>query len=84
MKIQTIEDFARPQDVAALRGVLSRLVTRYPESDEILDLIKTEYRTGRPLPAVEKAVTARIETGEALPHTLAKAQRNHLRKIRCI
>jgi hypothetical protein len=27
---------------------------------------------------------ARIETGEALPHTLAKAQRDHLRKIRGI
>jgi hypothetical protein len=82
MKIQTIEDFARPQDLAALRGVMSRLVTRFPENGEILDLIKSEYRAGRPLPAVEKAVVARIETGEALPHTLAKAQRDHLRKIR--
>jgi hypothetical protein len=82
MKIQAIEDFARPQDVAALRGVMSRLVTRFPENGEILDIIKSEYRAGRPLPAVEKAVAARIETGEALPHTLAKAQRDHLRKIR--
>jgi hypothetical protein len=61
---------------------MSRLVTRFPENGEILDLIKSEYRAGRPLPAVEKAVAARIETGEALPHTLAKAQRDHLRKIR--
>jgi hypothetical protein len=82
MKIQTIEDFARPQDIAALRGVMSRLVTRFPENGEILDLIKAEYRAGRALPAVEKAVAARIETGEALPHTLAKAQRDHLRKTR--
>jgi hypothetical protein len=82
MKIQTIEDFARPQDLAALRGVMSRLVTRFPENGEILDLIKAEYRAGRPLPAVEEAVAARIKTGEALPHTLAKAQRGHLRKIR--
>ena len=82
MKIQTIEDFARPQDLAALRGVMSRLVTRFPENGEILDLIKAEYRAGRPLPAVERAVAARIETGEALPHTLAKAQRDHLRKTR--
>jgi hypothetical protein len=82
MKIQTLEDFARPQDLAALRGVVSRLVIRFPENGEILDLIKAEYRAGRPLPAIEKAVAARIETGEALPHTLAKAQRDHLRKIR--
>jgi hypothetical protein len=82
MKIQTVEDFARPQDLAALRGVMSRLVTRFPENGEILDLIKSEYRAGRPLPAVEKAVAARIETGQALPHTLAKAQRDHLQKIR--
>jgi len=82
MKIQAIEDFARPQDLAALRGVMSRLVTRFPENGEILDLFKLEYRAGRPLPAVEKAVAARIETGEALPHTLARAQRDHLRKIR--
>ena len=81
-KIQTIEDFARPQDIAALRGVMSRLVTRFPENGEILDLIKAEYRAGRALPAVEKAVAARIETGDALPHTLAKAQRDHLRKTR--
>jgi hypothetical protein len=39
IKIQTIEDFARPQDVAALRGVMSRLVTRFPENGELLDLI---------------------------------------------
>ena len=82
MKIQAIEDFARPQDLAALRGVMARLVTRFPENGEILDLIKVEYRAGRPLPDVEKAVTVRIETGEGLPHTLAKAQRDHLRKIR--
>jgi predicted ATPase len=82
MKIQTIEDFARPQDLAALRGVTSRLVTRFPENGEILDLIKAEYRAGRPLPDIERAVAARIETGEALPLMLAKAQRNHLRKIR--
>jgi len=82
MKIQRIEDFARPQDLAALRGVMSRLVTRFPENDEILDFIKVEYRAGRPLPDVAKAVAARIETGEGLPHTLAKAQRDHLRKIR--
>jgi hypothetical protein len=82
MKIQTIEDFARPQDLAALRGVMSRLVTRFPENDEILDFIKVEYRAGRPLPDVAKAVAARIETGEGLPHTLANAQRDHLRKIR--
>jgi hypothetical protein len=60
MKIQAIEDFARPQDVAALRGVMSRLVT--PLSWEILDLIKAEYRAGRVLPAVEEAVSARIKT----------------------
>ena len=82
MKIQTIEDFARPQDLGALRGTMSRLVARFPENGEILDLIKAEYRAGRPLPAIEKAVSARIETGEALPHTLAKARRDHLRKIR--
>jgi hypothetical protein len=82
MKIQTIEDFARHQDLAALRGVLSRLVTCFPESGEILELIRAEYRAGRPLPEIEKAVGARIETGEALPHTLAKAQREHLRRIR--
>jgi hypothetical protein len=82
MKIQTIEDFARPQDLAALRGVMSRLVTRFPENGEILDLIQVEYRAGRPLPAIEKAVAARITTGEALPHTLAKARRDHLRKMR--
>jgi hypothetical protein len=84
MKIQTIEDFARSQDLAALRGVMSRLVTRFPENGEILDLIKAEYRAGRPLPEIGKAVAARIETGEALPHALAKAQRDHLRKIRGI
>jgi hypothetical protein len=44
MKIRTIEVFARPQDLAALRGVMSRLVTRFPENGEILDLIKAEYR----------------------------------------
>jgi hypothetical protein len=55
---------------------------RFPENGEILDLIKVEYRAGRPLPAIEKAVAARIATGEALPHTLAKAQRDHLRKMR--
>ena len=82
MKIRTIEDFARPQDIAALRGVMSQLITRFPQNGEILDLIKAEYRAGRALPAVEKAVAARIETGEALPHTLAKAQRDHLRKTR--
>ena len=82
MKIQTIEDFARSQDLGALRGVMSRLVSRFPENGEILDLIKAEYRAGRPLPEIAKAVAARIETGEALPHTLAKAQREHLRKIR--
>jgi hypothetical protein len=82
MKIQTIEDFARHQDLAALRGIMSRLVTRFPENGEILDLIKAEYRAGRPLPEVEKAVAAHIETGQALPHTLPKAQRDHLRKIR--
>jgi hypothetical protein len=82
MKIQTIEDFARAQDLAALRGVMSRLVTRFPENGEIFDLVKAEYRAGRPLPAVEEAVAARIETGEVLPHTLSKAQRDHLRKIR--
>jgi hypothetical protein len=82
MKIQTIEDFSRPQDIAALRGVVSRLVAHFPENGEILELIKTEYRAGRPLPAIEKAVAARIETGEELPHTLAKAQRDHLRKTR--
>jgi hypothetical protein len=82
MKIQTLEDFARPQDLAALRGVVSRLVIRFPENGEILDLIKAEYRGGGSLPAIEKAVTARIETGEALPHTIAKAQRDHRRKIR--
>jgi hypothetical protein len=84
MKIQTIEEFARPQDLAALRGVMSRLVSRFRENDEILDLIRAEYRAGRPLPDIEKAVAARIETGEALPHTLAKAQRDHLRKIRSV
>ena len=52
MKIQTIEDFARPQDLAALRGIMSRLVTRFPENGDILDLIKAEYRAGRPLPDV--------------------------------
>lgn len=82
MKIHAIEDFARPQDIVALRGVMSRLVARFPENGEILDFMKAEYRAGRPLPAVEKAVAARIETGGALPHTLAKAQRDHLRKIR--
>ena len=82
MKIQTIEDFVRPQDLAAPRGVTSRLVTRFPENGEILDLIKAEYRAGRPLPDIERAVAARIETGEALPLALAKAQRSHLRKIR--
>ena len=82
MKIQTIEDFARRQDLAALRGVMSRLVIRFPDNGEILDLIKSEYRAGRPLPEVEKAVAVHIQTGEALPHTLAKAQRDHLRKIR--
>jgi hypothetical protein len=84
MKIQTIEDFARPQDLTALRGVMSRLVTRFPENGEILDLIKAEYRPGRPLPAVEKAVAARIETSKALPHTLAKEQRDHLGNSRCL
>jgi hypothetical protein len=82
MKIQTIEDFARAKDLAALRGVMSRLVSRFPKNGEILDLIKAEYRAERPLPALEKAVAARIETDEELPHTLAKAQRDHLRKIR--
>jgi hypothetical protein len=82
MKIQSIKDFARAKDLAALRGVMSRLVTRFPENGEILDFVKAEYRAGRPLPDVEKAVAARIETGEELPHTLAKAQRDHLRKIR--
>jgi hypothetical protein len=47
MKIQTIEDFARPQDLAALRGVMSRLITRFPENGEILDLIKVEYPSAR-------------------------------------
>ena len=47
MKIRTIEVFARPQDLAALRGVMSRLVTRFPENGEILDFIKAEYRAGR-------------------------------------
>jgi hypothetical protein len=70
------------QTPAALRGVMSRLITRFAENGEILDLIKAEYRAGCPLPAVEKAVAARIEPGEALPHTLAKAQRDHLWKIR--
>ena len=82
MKIQSIKDFARAKDLAALRGVMSRLVTRFPENGEILDFIKAEYRAGRPLPDLEKAVAARIETGEERPHTLAKAQRDHLRKIR--
>ena len=57
MKIQTIEDFARPQDLA--RCAASCLVT--PLSCEILDLIKAEYRAGRVLPAVEEAVAARIK-----------------------
>ena len=82
MKTQTIEDFARHQDLAALRAVLSRLVTHFPESGEILELIRAEYRAGRPLPEIEKAVAARIETGEALPHTLARARREHLRRLR--
>ena len=56
MKIRTIEDFARPQDIAALRGVMSQLITRFPQNGEILDLIKAEYRAGRPLPSVEKAL----------------------------
>lgn len=84
LKIRSIEDFARHQDFAALRGVMSRLVARFPENGEILDLMKSEYRAGRPIPDIEKAVAALIETGEALPHTLAKAQRDHLRKTRVV
>jgi len=85
MKIQTIEDFARPQDLAALRGVMSRLVTRFPENGEILDLIKAEYRAGRPLPAVEKAVAARIETGEAFAaYARQGAARSSSENSRCL
>jgi hypothetical protein len=62
MKIQTIEDFARPQDLAALRGVMSRLVTRFPENGEILDLIKAEYRAGRPLPAASNGSSCSCST----------------------
>jgi hypothetical protein len=69
LKIRSIEDFARHQDFASLRGVMSRLVARFPENGEILDLMKSEYRAGRPIPDIEKAVAALIETGESLPHT---------------
>jgi hypothetical protein len=57
--------FRQTSRPCALRGVMSRLVT--PLSCKIL---------GRLLPAVEEAVAARIKTGEALPHTFAKAARS--------
>jgi hypothetical protein len=68
LKIRSIEDFAR-QIFSSLRGVMSRLVARFPENSEILDLMKSEYRAGRPIPDIEKAVAALIETGKSLPHT---------------
>jgi hypothetical protein len=46
MKIRTIEVFARPQDLAALRGVMSQLVTRFPDNGEILDLIHLRKTRG--------------------------------------